>query len=149
MTISVKPAPISPDEPRSSAARRRSQASESVRVLERDIRFIKNGRVNPLQPPIYLRDTFYLLIFLPVLFAAAALIVRLRNSHRAENSGFYRSKDALRAARRELKKASALMSDADPEPFYRAVQTAVAGFLGGQIRRVRVRTCCGTKWSRN
>jgi hypothetical protein len=73
------------------------------------------------------------LILLPILFAGTALLVRWRNSHRSENQGFYRSKDALQLARRELKKASALINAPDPEPFYRAVQTAVAGFLADKF----------------
>ncbi len=133
ITISVKPGTVNPDEPHSSGASPAAEPSESVRVLDRDIRFIKNGRINSLQPPIYLRVTFYILIFLPVLFAGASLAVRLRSSHRAENSGFYRSKDALHAARKEFKKASALTNSPDPEPFYRAVQTAVAGFLADKF----------------
>jgi hypothetical protein len=133
ITISVKPGTINPDEPRSPATSAAQQPGESVRVLERDIRFIKNGRINPLQAPIYQRVAFYVLLFLPVLFAGAALIVRLRSSHRLENSGFYRSKDALHMAKRKLKNAASQLNASDPEPFYRAVQTAVAGFLADKF----------------
>jgi hypothetical protein len=134
ITISVKPGTINPDEPRvSGGPASAAQPSEGVRVLERDIRFIKNGHVFPLRRPIYQRVTFYVLILLPILFAGTALLVRWRNSHRSENQGFYRSKDALQLARRELKKASALINAPDPEPFYRAVQTAVAGFLADKF----------------
>jgi hypothetical protein len=134
ITLSVKPGQINPDEQMPlSHVTSAQKPGESVRVLDRDIRFIRNGRINPLQPPIYTRVAFYVLIFLPVLFAGAALAVRLRTLHKAENSGLYRSKGALQTARRQLKKASALMSSADPVPFYGAIHTAVAGFLADKL----------------
>jgi hypothetical protein len=134
ISLNVKPGQFNPNEPTAaSSGAALTSPSEGVRVLERDIRFIKTGRVYSLEKPIYQRVTFYMLLLLPVLFAGAASAVRWRTSHRAENSGFYRSRGALAVARKRLKKASALMPSPDPVPFYDAIHTAVAGYLADKL----------------
>ncbi len=115
-----------PDQPQAAA-------SEGIRVLERDIRFIKQGPVRPVAPPLYLRGWFIMANLIPPLFAFAALLVRRQRDHKIERADEYRSRSALRQARRELVRARKAVHATDPAEFYGFIQGSLTGFIADKI----------------
>ncbi len=116
--------------PQSSAA---GQNAEGVRVMEKDIRFIKPGKVRPVSSPIYLRTPFLLFSFLPPLFAFVAFLSRRHTQLRTERAAEFRSKGALKTARKNLARARKEMITHDPTVFYGAIHAAVAGYLADKF----------------
>lgn len=109
------------------------QVPEGVRVMEKDIRFLKNGRVHPIAKPLFMRGSFIFFNFLPPLFALVAFITKRQSTLRAENASHYRSKTALKSARKSLSKARKLIAAQDPTSFYGAIYNAVAGYLADKL----------------
>ncbi len=107
--------------------------AEGIRVIEKDIRFIKAGRLTPIAPPLYAREWFILLNTLPPLFAIAAVLVRRGRTHRRDNAGIYRARSAARNARRRLAAAKKAISATDPAVFYGPIQAALGGYIADKL----------------
>ncbi len=107
--------------------------AEGIRVVEKDIRFVKTGKLKIAGPPIYLRGPFLLFSMIPPIFALGAAITRRREAHRVMNPTEYRSRRALKAALRNLKKAKKLIASPDPNLFYSALYAALSGFLADKL----------------
>lgn len=127
--ITVKPGALTAGAPEQLPEPAAGNVSEGIRVLERDIRFIKTGTVKPVAPPLYLRGWFILGNLIPPLFAFSALLMRRSRDRRIEYAGEYRSRSALRSARRELVNARKVMREADPSLFYGSIERALVGFV--------------------
>ncbi|MCB4755796.1 MAG: BatD family protein [Elusimicrobia bacterium] len=109
------------------------QVGEGVKVVEKDIRYMKSGKLSPVEKPLYERGGFILFNALPPLFALGAFLTVWRTQKRRIYAPHYRSREALGKARKTLKKASKLMNAADPVPFYGALYSAVADFIADKL----------------
>ena len=127
--INVKPGSFTAGAAEQAPEPAAGNVSEGIRVLERDIRFIKQGTVKPIAPPLYLRGWFILANMIPPLFAFSALLMRRQRARRIEYAGEYRSRNALRTARRELVAARKAMRETDPSVFYGFIERALVGFV--------------------
>ncbi len=109
------------------------QATEGVRVMEKDIRFLKPGRVQPMTNPFYRRPTFLLFNLIPPLFAFVAFLSRRQSLLRVERAAEYRSRGALKTARKQLAVAKKRMAALDAVSFYSSIHAAVAGYLADKL----------------
>ncbi|MBV9080338.1 MAG: protein BatD [Elusimicrobia bacterium] len=107
--------------------------AEGIRVLERDIRFIKTGRVTPITAPIYLRGWFILFNLIPPLFAVTAFAVRKGRERRMERPEEYRARTSGRRARKRLALARRAMSEPSAATFYGEIQAAITGFIADRL----------------
>ena len=132
--LSVKPGALNAGgAPEQAPEQPQASASEGIRVLERDIRFIKQGAIHPVAPPYFLRGWFILTNLIPPLFALVAVFLRRQRNLKLERADEYRSRSALRSARRELVHARKALHDPDPAVFYGFIQRSLTGFIADKI----------------
>lgn len=134
ISLQVKPGNLSASNPdRPSVTGTVDQAEQGIHVVEKDIRFIKSGKIRPLRMPLGRNIGFWLLGALPPLFALTAAITVFQSRRRQQRAGFYRSKEALSRAKKDLKKAKKLLNDADSNPFYGSLYAALVGYLANKL----------------
>lgn len=133
IVLNVKPGVISTVSPDFPAVSQGSQASESVRVLEKDIRFIKQGKVAPAKPPLLFRPGFYILNSLPLLFALGAVLTRWRHRIQTTHASIFRIRGAKKMAQKKLRAARKLMADPNPVPFYDALHDAIISYVADKL----------------
>lgn len=109
------------------------QTTTGVRMMEKNIRFLKPGKVRPMSAPLYRQPFFLILNLIPPLFALVAFLTRRQSLLRVERAAEFRSKGALKAARKQLGKARKMSSSADAIVFYGAIHAAVAGYLADKL----------------
>lgn len=109
------------------------QVTEGVRVLEKDIRFIKQGRLKPVRAPLLQRPSFYIFNSLPLLFGLGVVITRWRSQVRETHASLFRFRGARRGAQKRLKRARKLITEADPIAFYGALYEAIAGYIADKL----------------
>jgi len=133
ITLSVKPGTKTVDEKQALTQVPLGQSQEGVRVLEKDIRFLKTGRIKPGKPPLYWRQLFLMANAIPFIFALGAFIANWQYQHRTLFAAHYRSRGALRKALKKIKKARGLMAALDPIPFYGLLYSSLAEFLADKF----------------
>lgn len=125
--LTVKPGALTGNDesysPRFPADKNGLARTEGVRVVEKDIRFLKMGGIKSLQSPLYLRPSFYLLNAVPLLFSMGALLTRWRVKQRTLHAGHFRSRGALKNALKKLKN----LQD------YSQLSSALTGFLADKL----------------
>ncbi len=107
-------------------------SKEDVRFIGQDIRFIQmrlpefklRGTV------FYKRVWFFLMILLPPLFLAAAVVYRRHQDKISSNVAYARSRKANQMAKTRLKRAGQLMQKGEPQQFYAEISNALTGFVG-------------------
>jgi len=109
------------------------QPLTGVRVMEKDIRFIKTGKVHPLTRPLYEKPIFLLFNLFPPLFAFVAFLSRRQSLLKIERAEEFRSRGALKNARKAIAGARKLVKTADATAFYGAIHAAVAGYLADKL----------------
>ncbi|MCB4757176.1 MAG: BatD family protein [Elusimicrobia bacterium] len=133
ISLNVKPGTKSPDDKQVLAQIPVGQSQEGVRVVEKDIRFLKSGKIKPGKPPLYFRQLFFVFNVIPLIFALGAFFAQWQYKHRTTFAAQYRSRGALKKALKKIKKAGALISGEDPIPFYGLLYSALAGFLADKF----------------
>ena len=132
--LNVKPGTLSQaDQETQAQSAAPGQSLSGVRVMDKDIRFIKTGKVRPWSTPFYRQPLFFLINLIPPLFAFVAFLVRRKSLMRVEKASEYRSKEAHRKARKEIAKARKLINTAGAAAFYEAIHAAVAGYLADKF----------------
>ncbi len=109
------------------------QPASGIRMIERDIRFLKTGKVRPISQPFYRQPFFLFLNFLPPLFAFVAFLSRRQSLLRVERAVEFRAKGATKAAKKGFAKAKKLLKTSDATLFYGAIHGAVAGYLADKM----------------
>ncbi|MCG3203362.1 MAG: hypothetical protein KCHDKBKB_00018 [Elusimicrobia bacterium] len=131
--LQVKPGTLNQAEGETSQPGPAGQTLTGVRVMEKDIRFIKAGKVRPMKPPFYRRPLFIVLNFLPPLFAFVAFLSRRQSLKRIENATEYRAKGAFKSAKEKLNRTRKSMNTADAVTFYGNLHAAMAGFIADKF----------------
>jgi hypothetical protein len=110
-------------------------AQEDIRLLNRDIRYIKTKSIHLRPAGRFLAESpLYYLIYLvfAALFAGLALFVRKRAEIKADTVGL-RLRKADRYARRRLMKSEVLLKQGDSNRFYEEMLGAVWGYLSDKL----------------
>lgn len=107
--------------------------AEGIRVMEKDIRFIKTGSLHPIDRPMIHRIGFWTLAAFPPIMAFGGFLTTLRNRERSRRSTYYRAKEAWSRCRKGLKKARKIVETSDPIPFFTALHGSVLGYLADKM----------------
>jgi hypothetical protein len=110
-------------------------AQEDIRLLNRDIRYIKTKSLNLRAKQVFWADSpWYYLLYgaFAVLFAALLIVVRKRARERADTAGL-RLRQADRYARKRLVKSEALLKQGDSNRFYEEILGALWGYLSDKL----------------
>jgi hypothetical protein len=130
--LQVKPGTLTPDTGITGAPHSDSPA-EGVRVVEKDIRFLKSGRVHPVRGPLLSSGFFWAFNLVPPLFALGAFLTRRRSELRQTHAAHFRSREALRRAQKILKVARAQATSADATGFFASLHAALTNFLADKL----------------
>jgi hypothetical protein len=109
------------------------QPEEGIQVVEKDIRFIKSGTLKPVGVPLASNPIFWVLTFMPPLFALGAALSTYRSVERRRRAGFYRSKEAYGVAKKNLKRAKNLLTHPDSNEFFGTLYSVLVGFLADKL----------------
>jgi hypothetical protein len=110
------------------------QAAEGVRILEKDIRFIKQGAVAPIRAPLLMRPGFYIFNSFPLLFALGAVLTRWRSKMKETHASLFRVRGARKEAHKRLRRANKLLkTNPDPIVFYAALHDAIASYVADKL----------------
>lgn len=107
-------------------------ALEGVKVVERSIRFIKDGGIRTERPALPYRPAYWLTNMVPVIFLLAAAWIRRRAIAQQLNAPLFRSRGALRRAQRDLsrlRKRGSSVSDAA----YAEIDRVAACYLADKL----------------
>lgn len=110
-------------------------AQEDIRLLNRDIRYIKTKSMHLGQTRKFWADSpwYYLMyVMLAAVFAALVLLDRKRAKERADTAG-QRLRKADRYARKRLLKSETLLKQGDSNRFYEEILGAVWGYLSDKL----------------
>lgn len=135
ITLQVKPGAVSASAPEDAIASIQSSApTEGVRVIEKSIRYIKQGHVHPIKPPLLNRPSFYIFNSLPLLFAIGAMLTRWRSTLLEKNASLFRVRGAKKTATKKLRNARKLLNGPDPIPFYSALHDAITKYVADKMQ---------------
>lgn len=134
--IKVSPAPDRETLRLVEDARSRPGAGEEIRILGRDILYIKGapGRLRPRGEAYYLRPVFWAAV---ILLPGILLTVRTFTARRErlrEDLVYARQVGASRSARKKFKEARRLLAAGEGERFYGEVHRAFNRYLGDKFR---------------
>lgn len=124
-------------------AGREPQNTEGVQVIEKDIRFIKTGKIHKNKENFIFTQTFILLNSFPIIFAIGALMTRWNNKNRVRYANSYRSKNALKNAQKHFKKAKKTLAGTDSKEFYKHIHAGITGFMADKTGG----TALGLTWA--
>ncbi len=136
--LTVKPGAPSQGAPETFVPPGAGQATEGVKVVEKDIRFLKSGKISSRKKP-FLSDgllsdgLFITAALLPLIFAFGAVLTEWRTNRRITNAAHYRSREALRKAKKKLKNSKKLFRMQDPTDFYGVLNAAVKGYCADKL----------------
>lgn len=117
-------------------ARGRGEPAEEVRLLERDILYIKNnpGRVRNRGTAYYLDPVFWIAVILFPGIVLAVRAVTARQDRLREDVVYARQVGASRSARKRFREARRLLAAGEREKFYGEVHRAFSRYLGDKFR---------------
>lgn len=130
--LTAKPGPVDPAGNQAPTDIATPAAPEGIRVVEKDIRFIKNGIPTPARTPAHRQIALYLANLFPVIGVLIALLVRWRVHIRSANESQFRAREAYGVSRSALKRARRRMRDPDPAGFYTELHGALTEFLANR-----------------
>jgi len=111
------------------------QTPEGIRVVEKDIRFIKSGKIKSTTGLIYQNGFFILANSLPPIFALGSVLTIYRRRKRLLFASDYKMKEAYPHAQKSLKKAKKQIGHDDPTQFYTTLSYALTGFLADKLNQ--------------
>jgi hypothetical protein len=130
MTIRVEPG----DEPEEVSI---TQLPDGRVIKQRhtDIRYIKPApdRLRNENNFLFRRGLFFLLLLLPVILNACALIYRKKREHRSRDYAGYRFRQARKKAGRFLKEAGRLLNRGEKEKFSETLTTGLYAYLADKL----------------
>ncbi|MGE5856651.1 MAG: BatD family protein [Syntrophaceae bacterium] len=109
-------------------------SKEEIRLLARDIRYIKTGgrRLRDQSSPIFRSPAYWVLALFPLVSVLFSLFIRHRAKRLQTDIGYARSKKARKNALRLLKEAASLIS-APPDKFYASLYRALAEYIANKL----------------
>ncbi len=130
-----------------------STSKDDVQLLNRDINYIHPlGNLKPLKEEEHAGVAFYLALVLIVLLTGIAILWGKKREADAIDVVGMRKRQAIRMARRRLKKATSLLGSEGSEGFYEEIYKAIWGCLSdkysiplSQLNRDSVAACLGEK----
>lgn len=104
---------------------------KSIKILDRDIRFIKNSSksFHTVSSPFFATPWYFTLLLLPLLLFVIFLIVWRKQIEKNSNIVMMRDKKAKKVAKKRLKKASILLNENKKEDFYIEISKVLWGYL--------------------
>lgn len=121
------------DDPNSSVVS--SFSKEDVRVIGKDIRFIKQNKVKlkPKGSSFYGTFEFYSIYLLSAIGFAAFFVINRKKIKENSNIVLVRNKRANKVALKRLKEAAGFLKNNQAEKFYEAVIKALWGYLSDKL----------------
>ncbi|HDI51047.1 MAG TPA: protein BatD [Bacteroidetes bacterium] len=109
-------------------------SKEEVKLVGKDIRFIKMNSPKFFRKNVYFNSSFLLIIFILPLFAVAgALGYRYRANKLAVNVAYARSQRANRIAKSRLRRAEKLLAVESQKEYYAEIFRALLGFVADKF----------------
>ena len=119
----------------SGAATVSGTSKEDVRMLNKDIRFIKTGRLSdPSGTLLFLSPSFYMLQAFPFAAVLFILIARRKQIKQQSNVALMRSRKADGVAKKRLKAARKLLAGNEKQKFLDEMFRALWGFASDKLR---------------
>jgi hypothetical protein len=109
-------------------------SKEEIRLLARDIRYIKTGggRLRDQSSPFFRSTLYWVLALIPPVSALFSLFIRRRAKRLQTDIGYARRKKARKNALRLLKEASSRLN-APPDKFYASLYRALTEFIADKL----------------
>ena len=110
-------------------------SKEEIRVLGRDIRFIKigNPKFTKIGDYLYKRPTFKVILILPIIGLMVAIYYRHKMTMFAENVAYARSRKASQIAKKRLNLAKKMMKVEKQKEFYAELSGAIIGYIADKL----------------
>ncbi|MCL1943372.1 MAG: BatD family protein [Candidatus Azobacteroides sp.] len=108
---------------------------ESLKLLNRDIRYIKTGdlHIKPRGEFIFGTWPYYLWYLIPLIIAVALFVIFRKQAKENANLALVRTKKANKVAGKRLKKAAVYLKENQKEEFYDEVLKASWGYLSDKL----------------
>lgn len=112
-----------------------SYSKEDVKMIGKDIRFIKqnNIKLKPLGSAFYGTFQFYGIYLLSLIIFAVIYVINRKKIRENANIALMKNKRANKVALKRLKEASGHLKDNQPELFYESVIKALWGYLSDKL----------------
>ena len=112
-----------------------SYSKEDLRVIGKDIRFIKQNKteLKPKGSSFYGTFEFYSIFMLSSIGFAAFYVVNRKKIEESKNITLIKNKRANKVALKRLKEASGFLKNNKPEQFYESVIKALWGYLSDKL----------------
>lgn len=108
---------------------------EDIKLLGKDIRFIKTGNINIYNSNNNLlgTTTFWILCLLPLILFLLIYFYRKNQQKLASNESLLRNKKATKVARKRLTTAKKFLSENKKEEFYEEISKALWGYISDKL----------------
>ena len=108
---------------------------QDIRILGKDIRYIKTGRhaLNPAGRHFFGTLPYLILLLLPLFLFVVLLIIWRKRIQNRENVAQLRNRRANKVARKSLKKAKVLLASGKEEEFYVEISRALWGYMSDKF----------------
>ncbi len=127
--VQVKPGALTTETTDPSGPVDANHPSEGIRVVEKDIRFIKTGPVYTGSKLLVANPGFWIAFVFPPILALIGALTAFRDRRRQTHSSYFRSKEAWARAKRQLRHSRRLIKSGDDAGFYAALQSSLLGYL--------------------
>ncbi|MDE6857135.1 MAG: BatD family protein, partial [Alistipes sp.] len=110
-------------------------SKEDVRMLGRDIRFIKLGKagLTPIAAPFVFSGAYFLLLALILVFFAALYVALRKRIRDNRNTALVRGRRANKVAVQRFRAAARYMKENNRRAFYEEMLRAVWGYMGDKL----------------
>lgn len=110
-------------------------SKEDVRMLGRDIRFIKLGKAGlvPVAAPFVFSGAYFLLLALILVFFAALYVALRKRIRDNRNTALVRGRRANKVAVQRFRAAARYMKDNNRRAFYEEMLRAMWGYMGDKL----------------
>ncbi|MBK9283392.1 MAG: protein BatD [Sphingobacteriaceae bacterium] len=107
----------------------------TIKESENDIRYIKKGKFDLIQTEteFFHSGTHIMLLLLPILLLATALLIRKNYLHKNSNIVLVKQRKAVRIAKKQLSIAEKLMKENKKDEFYNEILNAINHFLSNKL----------------
>lgn len=108
-----------------------SSNQKDIKILDKDIRYIKTSKFNLKQneKPFFNTPLYHLILALPLLLFIIILIIWRKRIEYMSNTELVKNKRALKVAKKSLTKAHKLLQENNKEEFYIEISRALWGYL--------------------
>ena len=108
---------------------------KDIRILDRDIRFIKSSpkAFHQIVSPFFATPWYFTLILLPILLFVIFMIVWRKQIEASRNIVMTKDKKAKKVAKKRLKKANLLLNESKKEAFYIEISKVLWGYLSDKF----------------